>query len=554
PIKCSNKSFDCVITNSYGAFPDRTTCRVAEVMYPTSEDELIVAVAAATKNKRKMKVATRYSHSIPKLVCPDGKDGLLISTKNLNKIHDVDTMARTMTVDSGVTLRQLISEAAKVELALPYSPYWWGLTIGGMLSTGAHGSSLWGKGSAIHDHVLELRIISPGSPEDGFVKIRTLNETEVDFNAAKVSLGVFGVISQVTIKLEPMFKRSITYIAKNDSDLGDQALIFGHQHEFADLTWYPSLKQVMYRIDHRVPLTTKGNGLNDFIPFRPTLSAALAAIRSSEENQESKADAEGKCSGSKLTTSFLRINAFGLSNNGILFTGYPVVGYQNRLQSSGTCLDSLDDALITACPWDSRVKGEFFHQTTFSIEMSKVKAFIQDVQKLVSLQPKSFCGIEQYNGILVRYVKASTAYLGKEEDGLDFDMTYYRAKDPSEPRLFEDIYEEVEQMAMFKYGGLPHWGKNRNLAFEGVINKYKNGEEFIKVKEKFDPQGLFSSEWTDQVLGLKDGLSIVKDGCALEGLCICSQDSHCAPNKGYFCRPGRIYKKARVCTTRNTMY
>lgn len=530
-------------------FPDRTTCRVAEAMYPTSEDELIAAVAEATKNSRKMKVATRFSHSIPKLVCPDGKDGLLISTKNLNKIHKIDTTAKTMTVDSGVTLRQLINEAAKANLSLPYAPYWWGLTIGGMLGTGAHGSSLWGMGSAVHDHVVELRIVSPGGPKDGYVKIRTLNETDVDLDAAKVSLGVLGVISQVTLKLEPIFKRSITYTKKIDSDLGDQALIFGNQHEFADLTWYPSRKEVMYRIDDRVPLTTKGNGLNDFTGFRSTLSAALAIIRSSEENQESREDAEGKCIGSKLTTSLLRANAYGLTNNGVLFTGYPVVGYQNRLQSSGTCLDSREDALTTACPWDSRVKGEFFHQTTFSIGMSKVKAFIQDVQKLVSLEPKSFCGTEQYNGILMRYVKASTAYLGKQEDGIDFDITYYRSKNPLTPRLFEDILEEMEQMAMFKYGGLPHWGKNRNLAFEGAIKKYKSGGEFIKVMKRFDPKGLFSSEWINQVLGLEEGLSIVKEGCALEGLCICSQDSHCAPTKGYVCRPGRVYKDARVCST-----
>ncbi|XP_021767208.1 probable L-gulonolactone oxidase 6 [Chenopodium quinoa] len=550
PIKCSNNRSDCTITNSYGAFPDRTTCRVAEVVYPASEDELIAAVAAATKNNRKVKVATRYSHSIPKLVCPDGEDGLLISTKNLNKIRKVDTMTGTMTVDSGVTLRQLINESAKAGLALPYAPYWWGLTIGGMMATAAHGSSLWGKGSAIHDHVVGLKMISPGHFEDGYVKVRTLNETDVDFDAAKVSLGVLGVISQVTFQVQPIFKRSITYTMKNDSDLGDQALTFGNQHEFADLTWYPSQRRVLYRTDDRVPLTTKGDALNDFTGFRPTLSSALAVIRSLEENQESRADAEGKCVAAILTTSLLRINAFGLTNNGIVFTGYPVVGYQNRLQSSGTCLDSLNDALITACPWDSRVKGEFFHQTTFTIGMSKVKAFIQDVQRLVSLEPKSFCGTEEYNGILMRYVKASTAYLGKEEDGIDFDMTYYRSKDPLAPRLFEDILEELEQMAMFKYGGLPHWGKNRNLAFEGVIKKYKNGGKFIRVKERFDPQGLFSSEWTNQVLGLKEGLSIVKEGCALEGLCICSQDSHCAPNKGYYCQPGRIYKDARVCSSR----
>ncbi|KMT09265.1 hypothetical protein BVRB_6g133650 [Beta vulgaris subsp. vulgaris] len=192
---CSTGNSDCTITNSYGMFPDRTTGWVAEATYPTSEDELIVVVAAATKNNRKMKVATRYSHSIPKLVFPDGKDMLLISTKNLNKIHNVNTTAKTITVDSGVTLRQ-IDGAAKANLALSYAPYWWGLTIGGMLGTGAHGSSLWGKGSSIHDHVVELWIVSPDSPEDGYVKVRTLNETDVDLDAAKVSLGVLGVISQ----------------------------------------------------------------------------------------------------------------------------------------------------------------------------------------------------------------------------------------------------------------------------------------------------------------------------------------------------------------------
>jgi len=42
-------------------------------------------------------------------------------------------------------------------------------------------------------------MVSPGSVNDGFAKIRVLSETTTpnEFNAAKVSLGVLGVISQV---------------------------------------------------------------------------------------------------------------------------------------------------------------------------------------------------------------------------------------------------------------------------------------------------------------------------------------------------------------------
>ncbi|XP_002862175.2 probable L-gulonolactone oxidase 6, partial [Arabidopsis lyrata subsp. lyrata] len=161
---------------------------------------------------------------------------------------------------------------------------------------------------------------------------------------------------------------------------------------------------------------------------------------------------------------------------------------------------------------------------------------------------KSLCVLELYDGILMRYVTSSPAYLGKETEALDFDLTYYRAKNPLAPRLYEDFIEEIEQIALFKYNALPHWGKNRNLAFDGVIKKYKNVPAFFKVKESYDPMGLFSSEWTNQILGIKGNVTIIKDGCALEGLCICSEDAHCAPTKGYLCRPGKVYIEARVCT------
>ncbi|MBA0562961.1 hypothetical protein Golob_007978, partial [Gossypium lobatum] len=128
-----------------------------------------------------MKVITHFSHSIPKLVCPDGQDGLLVSTKNLNRVLKTNTEAMTMTVESGVTLRQLINEAAKAGLALPYAPYWWGLTIGGLLE--------------------EMRIVSPAKAEDGYAKVWVLNERDKDLDAAKVSLGVLGVISQVTLTI-----------------------------------------------------------------------------------------------------------------------------------------------------------------------------------------------------------------------------------------------------------------------------------------------------------------------------------------------------------------
>ncbi|XP_028779786.1 probable L-gulonolactone oxidase 6 [Neltuma alba] len=551
PVQCTSGNKDCTVTNSYGVFPDRSTCRASQVMYPTTEQELTSMVASASKSNTKVKAATRYSHSIPKLACPGGQDGIIISTNKLNRVVKVDAESRRMTVESGVLLREVISEAAKNGLTLPYTPYWWGITMGGLLATGAHGSSLWKKGSAIHEYVVSMRIVTPAAAEEGYAKVRSLTESDEELDAAKVSLGVLGVVSQVTLQLEPMFKRALTYVEKDDSDLAEELVNFGKEHEFGDVGWFPSQKKALYRVDDRVSNKHSGNGLYDFIPFRPTLTATLAATRGTEELQEKTRDANGKCIGAKLVTGTLKTAAYGLTNNGIFFTGYPVVGPNNRMQSSGTCLDSLEDGKITICPWDSRLGLQFFHQTAFTISLSNIPGFIKDVQKLVELEPQALCGLELNNGILMRYVKASSAYLGKTEDAVDFDITYFRSKDPLSPRLFEDIYEEIEQMGLFKYGGLPHWGKNRNLAFIEVIKKYPNAQKFLSVKNKYDPQGIFSSEWTDQVLGLKESVTTLKDGCALEGLCICSEDRHCAPSKKYYCRPGKVYKEARVCAFDN---
>ncbi|EAZ21568.1 hypothetical protein OsJ_05196 [Oryza sativa Japonica Group] len=335
-----------------------------------------------------MKVATRYGHSVPKLACPGdgggGGGGLVISTDALNRVVAVDAGRMEITVESGVTLAELIDAAAGGGLALPHSPYWLGLTVGGLLSTGAHGSSVWGKGGAVHEYVVGMRIVTPAPASEGHAKVRVLAAGDPELDAAKVSLGVLGVISQSGI----------------------------------------------------------------------------------------------------------------------------------------------------------------------SVPLSGAAAFIRDVPAAGATSTRTrLCGLEVYYGVLLRYVRASTAHLGKPEDSVELDLTYYRSRDPAAPRLHEDAVEEIEQMALRKYGGVPHWGKNRNAAFDGAIAKYPKSGEFLKVKGSYDPEGLFSSEWSDKVLGVAGagGVSVVRDGCALEGLCVCSEDAHCSPEKGYLCRPGRVYKEARVC-------
>ncbi|RLN05304.1 L-gulonolactone oxidase 2-like [Panicum miliaceum] len=547
PVACADGASNCTITNAYASYPDRRTCHAAKAAYPRTEQELVAAVAAAVAAKRKVKVATRYGHSFTKLACPGGNAGAIISTRWLNRTVRVDARNRLITVESGMTLRGLISAAAEAGLALPYTPYWFGLTVGGLLGTGAHGNSLWGKGGAVHEYVVALRIVTPAPASHGFAMVRELGTGHPDLDAAKVSLGVLGVISQVTLRLQPMFKRSISFVKRDDTDLAEQVATWGRIHEFGDITWLPEERKVIYRQDDRVDVSAPGDGFNDNLGFRPFSATELEADRVQDDLlQENGTDAT-RCTAIRTAEAYLESHAFGLTNDGVNFTGYPVVGYQHRMQASGSCLDTKDDGLKSVCYWDPRIRGPFIYNTGLSVPLSRAPAFVADLKRLRDRNPQAFCVLGT-SGVLMRYVKASTAYLGKPVDSLTVDIDYYRSHASGTPRAHADMIDEIEQMALHKYGGLPHWGKNRNFAFHGAIAKFPRAGEFLKVKHRYDPEGTFSSEWSDQVLGIKgQSTNILNMGCAMEGLCVCSDDSHCAPEKGYHCRPGKVYAEARVC-------
>jgi L-gulonolactone oxidase len=361
---------------------------------------------------------------------------------------------------------------------------------------------------------------------------------------------------QVTLSVERGFKRSVTYNFTSDEEFEEELMDHARKHEFGDITWYPSKHKAVYRYDDRVPINVSGNGVYDFIGFQSTSILISKSIRAAgniynvqinaEKAMESTRNVKGKCIVAATSVGSKQLIANGLKN-GLIFTGYPVVGPQAKIQTSGSCLYSPTVDVTAACPWDPRIDGLFFYETTAIFPAPKFADFIRDVRKLRDQNPDNFCGVDIYNGFLIRFIKASGAYLGQSEDSVVVDFNYYRASEASTPRLNQDLWEEVEQMAFFKHGAKPHWAKNRNVAFFGVQRKYPRFSEFVAAKKQLDPENMFSSEWTDEIVFGKEAAKGGDQGCALEGLCICSQDRHCSPEKGYFCQQGLVYKEARVC-------
>uniref|UniRef100_K3YN87 FAD-binding PCMH-type domain-containing protein n=1 Tax=Setaria italica TaxID=4555 RepID=K3YN87_SETIT len=546
PVACSNGMSNCTVTNANGYFPDRSICRAANAIYPRTEQELLAAVAAAAVAKRKVKVATRYSHSFTKLTCPGGRDGTIISTRWLNRTVQIDGKKGLLTVESGMVLSDLMRVAAAAGLCLPNSPYWSAVTVGGLLATGAHGSSLWGKGSAVHEYVVGIRIVTPAPASQGFAVVRELGADHPDLDAVKVSLGVLGVISQPWGARGPSSTtRRPLRCAAAARCCSPWPCVDRYALAEAHATPTDSFEFVVAPLHHLLRCSWSRRGSQC-----PPSARAAAALRPSEERREEDnggTDDDARCSAAQQSTVALERQGHGFTNDGVSFTSYPVVGYQHRMQASSACVDSPEDGLQSACFWDPRLRGPSLYNPAFTVALSRAPSFLADVWRLRDLHPSAFCTLHGAMGVQMRYVKASSAYLGKPEDSIAVDIAYYRSRTRGVPRAHADVVDELEQMALRKYGGVPHWGKSRNFAFDGAIARYPKAGEFLEVKDRYDPDGIFSSEWSDQVLGIKGSPIVVGKGCAIEGLCVCSDDSHCAPEQGYFCRPGKVYAEARVC-------
>lgn len=133
---------------------------------------------------------------------PDG--GIVLSTKRLNRIRDIDVANQTMTVEAGCILADIQTKAANAGLYFPLSLGAEGTCcIGGNLATNAGGVGVLRYGNA-RDLSLGLEVVLPsGEIWDGLKGLRKDN-TGYDLKHLFIgSEGTLGIITAAVLKLFP---------------------------------------------------------------------------------------------------------------------------------------------------------------------------------------------------------------------------------------------------------------------------------------------------------------------------------------------------------------
>jgi xylitol oxidase len=366
----------------------------------------------------------------------------LVWLGNMDHTAVIDHEARTATVDAGVTYETLCPQLHQAGFALPNLASLKHITVIGACMTATHGS-----GDGLGNLATVVSRLEMVTATGDVIELSRDRDGDV-FQGAVVALGALGVVTKVTLDLQP------TFLLQQDNyeklPLSD---VYAHFDEITSagysvslfLTWKYDWVETVWikqRVPDLTPVTVREN----------LFGAALASARSS-----------GEVPPDRVLTPF----------------GQPGVWHE-RLPHF-----ALRDALRTG----NELQSEYF------IPRQHAVAAIEAVVGLkAGLAP--ILGLSEIRTIHRDQLWLSSAY-GQDAVGIHFNWL----KDYEGVRSFLPTLER----ALAPYGARPHLGKLFAMSPAQLEEVYPRWADFRALVRKFDPLGKFSNPFVEKyVMGTRE--------------------------------------------------
>ncbi|GGL82053.1 putative xylitol oxidase [Streptomyces fumigatiscleroticus] len=168
------------------------TYTAKELHRPHSLDALRTLVADSARVR-----VLGSGHSFNEIAEPGG-EGVLLSLDALPPLVEVDTAARTVRVGGGVRYAELARQVHRHGLALPNMASLPHISVAGSVATGTHGSGV--TNGSLASAVREVELVTA----DGSTVV--IGRGDERFGGAVTSLGALGVVTSLTLGLEPGYE------------------------------------------------------------------------------------------------------------------------------------------------------------------------------------------------------------------------------------------------------------------------------------------------------------------------------------------------------------
>lgn len=197
------------------------SCIRQETGAPTSDDELCAVVADATARGLDVRVAGS-GHSFTPVALTNG---LHLTLSKLSGVRNLDHDTRQVSVGAGTTINQLVATLKQHGLSMVNQGDIDSQAVAGALTTGTHGTGA--KLGNLASSITGMKLVQP----DGSVVVVDGGDL---LEAARVSLGTLGVISELTLQVtdaynlhEKIWREDFESAMERHDELAEQHRHFG---------------------------------------------------------------------------------------------------------------------------------------------------------------------------------------------------------------------------------------------------------------------------------------------------------------------------------------
>ena len=391
----------------------------------------------------------------------------MINLDHYDKILDLNKDTRAVVMQSGIRLHDLQRKVKEHGMMMPNIGSIDHQSIAGAIGTATHGSST--RHGLLSQSVRGLKIMLANGRTVSCSPERNLDL----FKAALVSLGALGVITEVTFQMHPSFDIEWSQSLHPLEDLLAQ---WEHglwtEHEFTRIWWMPYMKRaIMWRASktdkpHHPPVANWWGGSIGFHVYHVLLYMAQWVPR--------------------LLPAIEKL---------VMNVQY---GFKDRAGS--TAVQEGHTGLLMNCLYSQFVNEWALPLHKGPEAILRLSAWLHGDERgsRIPVSPK---GIYVHAPIEVRVSDTSATtprpYLDNTApDGptLYLNATLYRPYN-CDPPCRERYYEAFEYL-MKELGGRPHWAKNfSTVTKEEFHAMYPRLEDWLRVRNEVDPDGLFVGDW-----------------------------------------------------------
>jgi len=411
------------------------------IVYPSTVEEVVTVVKSCAAEGRKLRVVGS-GHSFTRLV---QTDDVLVSLDRLQGVITVDQERGIAEVWGGTKLDRLGEELHAHGVAQENLGDINAQSIAGAISTGTHGTGE--RLGSLATQAVSLTVVTAA----GEVVECSLEQDEDLFRAMQVSLGMFGIIVKLKLRVIPSY--ALRYASSKMSFTACLAELdrFKRENRHFEFYWFP------YTDVAQVKLTN----VTDEVPGMPSRWSYWKVMLM--ENVLFWVMSELCRFIPRLCKPISRLSATGVPN-------VQEVGYSHR---------------IFATPRLVR-----FNEMEYSVPADRMKAVLEEIRDALNLEQFAV-----HFPIECRYVRGDDLWLSPANgrDSAYIAVHMYRGMP------YKDYFAKVEEICR-RHGGRAHWGKMHTMKADQLRAAYPKWEDFMRLRAQLDPEGMFLNPYLTELV------------------------------------------------------